>query len=222
MMNSQKLGDVNATTNYKPSTAALDVIIHQDDNHQLRLSGDIPVSLDWAHGFAATIGNNQKMRAHSAGIRLAPFGGVAPKILRNAAGMFQADLELTGPPLHPAVNGTLAITGGGGDVVPIGVTVSDFELRLLASPTSIEIAELSAKAGDGTLSGSGSIALHDNYSPDAIDVILQRYISGPRSLPSSTTQKLAGRFMQAAPRTSRASREKSMSSIRQFIPTWIF
>ena len=39
MMNSQRLGDVNATADYKPSTAALDVAIHQDQNHQLRLSG---------------------------------------------------------------------------------------------------------------------------------------------------------------------------------------
>jgi autotransporter translocation and assembly factor TamB len=173
VMNSQRLGDLNATANYRPSTAALDVALHQDQNHQIRLSGDIPVGLNWAHGFAATIGNNQKIRVYSAGIRLAPFGGVAPRTLRNAAGLLQANLELTGPPLHPAINGIIAIAGGGGDFVPIGVTVTDFEMRLLASPTSIEIAELSAKAGDGTLSGSGSIALHDNYSPGAINASLQ-------------------------------------------------
>jgi autotransporter translocation and assembly factor TamB len=173
VMNSQRLGDLNARTNYRPSTAALDVTLHQDQNHQLSLNGDIPVSLNWAHGFAATIGNNQKIRVYSAGIRLAPFGGVAPKTLRNVAGLLQADLELTGPPLHPAINGTLAIGGGGAEVVPIGVTVTDFEMRLLASPTSIKIAELSAKAGDGTLSGSGLIALHDNYSPGAINTSLQ-------------------------------------------------
>ncbi len=57
--------------------------------------------------------------------------------------------------------------------MPIGVTVTNFELRLLASPASIEIAKLSAKAGEGTLSGGGSIALHDNYSPGAIDATLQ-------------------------------------------------
>jgi len=173
VMNSQRLGDVNATTDYKPSTAALDVTLHQDHNHELRLSGDIPASLNWAHGFAATIGNSQKIRVYSSGIRLTPFGGIAPKTLKNAAGLLQADLELTGPPLHPAINGTLAITSGGGDVVPIGVTVTNFELRLLASPTSIEIAELSAKAGEGTLRGSGSIALHENYSPGAINASLQ-------------------------------------------------
>jgi translocation and assembly module TamB len=173
MMNSQRLGDVNATADYRPSTAVLDATLHQDLNHQLRLSGDIPVILNWSHGFAATIGNNQTMRVYSAGIRLTPFGGVAPKTLRNAAGLLQADLELTGSPLHPAINGAIAITGGAGKVVPIGVTVTDFEMRLLASPTSIEIAELSAKAGDGTLSGSGSMALHDNYSPGAINATLQ-------------------------------------------------
>jgi autotransporter translocation and assembly factor TamB len=173
MMNSQRLGDVNATADYRPSTVALDVTLHQDQNHLLRLSGDIPVSLNWSHGFAATIGNNQTMRVYSAGIRLTPFGGVSPKTLRNAAGLLQADLELTGPPLHPAINGTIAITGAGGDVVPIGITVTGFEMRLLASPTSIQIAELSAKAGDGTLSGGGSIALHDKYSPGAINATLQ-------------------------------------------------
>jgi autotransporter translocation and assembly factor TamB len=173
IMNSQRLGDLNATADYRPSTVALDVTLHQDQNHQLRLSGNVPVRLDWAHGFAATIGNNQTMRLYSAGIRLTPFGSIAPQTLRNAAGLLQADLELTGPPLRPEINGTIAITGGGGDIVPIGVTVSNFEMRLLASPTSIEIAELSAKAGDGTLSGSGSIALNDNYSPGALNATLQ-------------------------------------------------
>src|SRR5262249_36919450 len=119
-VNSQKLGDVNATANYRPSTADLDATLHQDRNHQLRLSGDIPVSPSWSHGFAAAIGNNQKMRVYTAGIRLAPFSGIAPRTLRNVAGLLQADLGLTGPPLHPAINGTMAITGAGGDVVPIG------------------------------------------------------------------------------------------------------
>ncbi len=173
VMNSQRLGDLNARANYRPSKAALEVTLHQDQNHQLSLNGDIPVSLNWAHGFAATIGNNQKTRVYSAGIQLAPFGGIAPKTLRNAAGLLQADLELTGPPLHPAINGTIAIAGGGVDIVPIGVTVADFEMRLRASPASIEIAELAAKAGNGALSGSGTIALRANYSPGAINASLQ-------------------------------------------------
>jgi hypothetical protein len=42
-----KAGDLNATADYRPSTAALDVTLHQDDNHQLRLSG-IPQRHDWA------------------------------------------------------------------------------------------------------------------------------------------------------------------------------
>jgi autotransporter translocation and assembly factor TamB len=173
MMNSQRLGDVNATADYRPSTAVLDATLHQDLNHQLKLSGDIPMILNWSHGFSATIGNNQTMRVYSAGIRLTPFGGVAPKTLRNSVGLLQADLEMTGSPLHPAINGAIAITGGAGKVVPIGVTVTDLEMRLLASPAHIEIAELSARAGDGTLSGSGSIALHDYYSPGAINATLQ-------------------------------------------------
>src|SRR5260370_26350658 len=108
-----------------------------------------------------------------AGIRVGLFGGVVQRTVRNVAGLLQADLEWTGPPLHPAINGTIAIADDGVDIVPIGVTVTDFEMRLRASPASIEIAELAAKAGNGALSRSGTIALHDNYSPGAINASLQ-------------------------------------------------
>jgi autotransporter translocation and assembly factor TamB len=174
-MNSQRLGDVNAIANYKPSTATLDLTLHQDQSHQLRLSGDIPVSLDWSHGFAARIGSNEQLRLFSAGIRLSPFAGIAPRTLRNAAGLLQADLELSGPPLHPTANGTIAIDGAGGDIVPIGVKVTDLEVRLMVSPTSIELVKLSAKAGDGTLSGNGSIALRENYSLGPIDATIRAH-----------------------------------------------
>ena len=174
-VNSERLGDVNATVDYRPSRAILDVTLHQDPNHQLKLSGEIPLSLDWSNGFAARIGNNQKLRVFSDGIRLAPFSGVVPRSLKNAAGLLRADLELTGPPFHPAINGTVAITGAGGDVVPIGVKVTDFAMRLAVSPDGIRIVELSAKAGDGTLSGSGSMSLDENFSPGTIDATLRAH-----------------------------------------------
>jgi autotransporter translocation and assembly factor TamB len=173
VMNAQRLGDLDAAAKYVPSSAALDVTLHQDRGHQLKLNGQIPIKLNWARGFAATIGNNENIQIHSSGIRLAPFGAVAPQTLRNAAGLLLVDLKLAGRPLRPAINGTLAISGGSVDVVPIAVTVRNVEVRLLASPANIEIAQLSANAGDGSLSGSGSIALHDNYSPDAIDATLR-------------------------------------------------
>ena len=172
-VNSQVLGDLNATVNYRPSTVSLDAIMHQDQSHQLSLRGEIPLVLNWAHGFLARIGNNQKMRLYSDGIRLELFAGVAPKTLKDAAGLLKADLALTGPPTHPVVNGTFTLAGAKGYIVPLGVKVSDLEMRLLASPTSISIAELSARAADGTITGNGSIVLHDNYSPGAIDISLQ-------------------------------------------------
>src|SRR5260370_4897425 len=119
------------------------------------------------------MGKNKKRVVERAGIGLGPVWSFAPKTVRKAAGLLQADLELTGPPLHPAINGTIAIAGGGVDIVPIGVTVADLEMRLRASQASIEIGELAAKAGNGGLSGSGTIAFHDNYSPGAINASLE-------------------------------------------------
>ena len=173
VMNAQRLGDLNAAARYMPSSAVLDVTLQQDRDHQLKLNGQIPINLNWTRGFAATIGNNENIQIRSTGIRLAPFAAVAQQTLRNAAGLLLVDLKLDGPPFHPAINGTMAISGAGADIVPVGVTVTNVEMRLLASPANIQITHLSAKAGDGSLSGSGSIALQDNYSPGAINSTLQ-------------------------------------------------
>jgi autotransporter translocation and assembly factor TamB len=172
VMNDQRLGDLNAAARYMPSSAVLDATLNQDRDHQLKLNGQIPINLNWTRGFAATIGNNENIQIHSAGIRLAPFGAFAQQTLKNVAGLLLVDLKLDGPPFHPAINGTIAIRGGNADIVPVGVTVTNVEIRLLASPANIQIAQLSAKAGDGSLSGSGSIALQDNYSPGAINATL--------------------------------------------------
>src|ERR1700751_1208513 len=110
-------------------------------------------------------------------------GGIAPRTLRNVSGQLQTDLQLKGSPFHPAISGTINVNGDG-EIVPIGVKVADFEMRLLASPTAIEIAQLSAKSGDGSLSARGSLALRDNYSPGAIDAVLQFH-----QWPGITTQQ---------------------------------
>ncbi len=172
VINSQTAGDLRATVEYRPSSVALDVTLHQDANNKLQLTGEVPVSLTWVHGFAVTIGADENLRVYSARIRLAPLGAVVPRMLRNLSGELQTDLELTGSPFHPAISGTIDINAGG-EAVPLGVTVADLKLRLQASPTAIEIAEFSAKAGSGSLNGSGSIALRDNYSPGAITATLQ-------------------------------------------------
>jgi autotransporter translocation and assembly factor TamB len=171
-MNSQKIGDLNATVNYKPSAIALNATLAQEPNRQLSLTGEVPVHLNWTHGFAATIGNNENLRLYTDGISLAPLAGFASRTFKDAGGVLHTDLDLTGPPFHPAINGSLGITGGRGKIVPLGVTISDIEIGLRASPTSIMIVQLSAKAADGTLSGSGAVALN-NYSPGAINVTLQ-------------------------------------------------
>ena len=171
--NSQRLGDVNAAVHYESGRARGELVLYQNRTHQLTLSGDIPIGLQLSHGFSVTIGHSQKVRVYTSGIQLEPFAGVVPKALHNAAGLLQADLAITGSPFDPVINGNLAITGGAGQVVPIGVTVTDIEMRLLASPTSFEIPKFAAQAGDGTLSGMASVALGNNYAPSAMNASLQ-------------------------------------------------
>ena len=171
-LNAQNAGNIDARFEYKEPSINLGLVCHQDAKHSLELRGNVPLKLSWVHGFTATIGTDERLRLHTAGIRLAPFAALAAGTLRNAQGMLRADLALAGAPFHPEITGDVQVDGSS-EIIQTGVTIRSFNMRLKASPAKIEIARLEALAGKGSLQGSGIIALHNDYSPGAVDVRIQ-------------------------------------------------
>ncbi len=171
-INSQSAGNINAGFEYQGPKFSLGLICHQDANHRLELSGEVPLTLRWSRGFTVIIGNDEHLRLQTAGLRLAPYAALASGTVSNAKGMLRADLTLTGFPFRPEMTGDVQVDGSG-EIVQTGVTIRSFNMRLKAAPARIEIARLEALAGKGYLRSSGTIALHNGYSPGALDVHIQ-------------------------------------------------
>jgi hypothetical protein len=166
-INSQPLGDLGATIRYDAKDAIVDATLRQDPEHTLGVRGTIPMNLNWANGFLVRLGTGSNLKIFSPGLRLAPFAQFAPQTVRNVGGLVGIDLALTGQLTHPVAIGTIALNSGAGEIVPLGVTVTDVKTILSLSPTELRFAEISARAGDGTLTGGGSVHLTD-YAPGAI------------------------------------------------------
>jgi autotransporter translocation and assembly factor TamB len=170
-MNSQPLGDLGAKLHYEAEDATVDATLRQDRAHIVSVRGGIPMNLSWANGFLIHLGTNTSLKILSPGLRLAPFAQFAPKAVRNVGGLIAIDLALTGPLTHPVTNGTISLNSAAGEIVPLGVNVTEVKSVLLLSPTELRFTEISARAGDGTLTGGGSVRL-SNYLPGAIGLRL--------------------------------------------------
>jgi translocation and assembly module TamB len=92
--------------------------------------------------------------------------------------------------------GSIAIPNGKAMVVPLRVNVEQIALEVQFAPGTVRLARLSAKAGDGSINGSGQLALH-GYAPDRIDasISLDRWpaISTPQYVAHTSGRvRLAG------------------------------
>ncbi|MBV8361429.1 MAG: translocation/assembly module TamB domain-containing protein [Deltaproteobacteria bacterium] len=169
-MSQQRIGDLNADAAYNPGTANLKVTLYQDPTHQMALTGMVPVTLDWAHGFHLHLGNDLALRLYSAGLRL---GGLAvlapPRMINHASGQLAFDIAISGQPTHPAANGTITLDNLGVEVLPLGLKINNSFAHMRITPTLFTLERMVINAGDGSITAAGTVAL-TNYAPGAINL----------------------------------------------------
>lgn len=107
-----------------------------------------------------------------AGVELDVANAFAPEGVTAIAGTLDADLRLAGTLAAPAPSGAIELRGGGVTLGPIGVAVTDIALVVRADPARIEVARLSARAGEGGLDAGGSVALA-GLEPQSLDLRLE-------------------------------------------------
>ena len=168
VVNTERIGDFNGMIDYGAAGAVVRSTLIQDANHKLTITGTVPLKLSWSNGIVARVGNNQNIKVYSAGVALGPFASIVPQSLNNAVGLLQVDLLLNGSVTHPVIHGTMRLVDAGAEVVALGIKVSDIRTEVRISPTELQVSELSARSGDGTLAGAASISLQ-SYSPTAIN-----------------------------------------------------
>jgi translocation and assembly module TamB len=168
-VNDQLIGEVSATLRYQAGRAAIDATAHQDVQDQVTVRGTIPVALEWAQGFKAKLSGDTDLKITSARLKLGPLAALAPGKVRDFEGLAAIDLILRGPVMQPTFNGSIRLAGVKGEIVPLGVKVSEMHARIEIDERAMRVVSLAAESGTGTIDGAGAIMLHD-YSPTAVQL----------------------------------------------------
>lgn len=153
----------DAVFSYAARKALVDVSLRQDDSHSLRANGTIPVALAWSPRFQAEPAGEMDLRATSRGIDLAFLDAFTAGSVQNLVGTLAVDVTARGTVKDPKAQGHIDLSAKF-LIKPLNVDVRDAIARIEVDPHQIRLANLRASAGDGTLSGRGTIDL-EQYSP---------------------------------------------------------
>lgn len=154
----QTYADLTAHATYRQDRLDLNLLLRQDATHTLTVEGGVPVSLGWAGEGSAPVLGEANLRAHSDGLSLG-FLGLLSKEVRDVQGTLSMDVRVRGPANALAPSGQIRLQQGQAQVIPLGLRLKDMELQVGLTPDAVQITQLSARAGDGRLTGSGKLAL---------------------------------------------------------------
>lgn len=165
---SHPIGDLSAVIKYQPDSAAIDAVLRQRPDNVLTVSGTVPISLQWANGFKANVRDGIDLRVNAPRLDLAQLSAfIPPSEVRDFQGVASIDLALRGSITHPAPTGAVKIAGVKGEIVPLGVKISEMHAAIGVDPQEIRVATLEVRSGGGAIHGAGAIGLNA-YMPETV------------------------------------------------------
>ena len=167
----QPLGDVNTGMNYRGERATFDAVVQQNAGGRLTATGSVPMSLSWNHGVKSKIGNALDLTVNSTRLSLAQLATLFPDQVRKFHGAATVDLRVQGTLKQPQPTGSVKVIGVGGEIVPLGITISDAQLIVGLEPNQVRVETIEAHSGRGAITGNGVIGL-EQYAPSALGVNL--------------------------------------------------
>jgi autotransporter translocation and assembly factor TamB len=157
----QAYAGATADLTYKDKRAAVHLALHQDASHALNANGTLPVNLSWNNGFRADVADGLDFRAQSTGLSVAFLNAFSGKSAENIAGELSLDASARGALKQPELRGSFQLRNGKVKVVPLGIEINGIMMTGGLDSRSINVREITAKAKDGEIKGSGSLALRD-------------------------------------------------------------
>ncbi len=161
----QSYAGLVADLSYRQRQANLNLTVRQDATHTLTAIGKLPLSLSWDQGWRSDVTGDMDLRAKSAGLSLAFLNAYAAKTVSDVAGEISLDLTARGRPAAPALSGSFRLSDGKLRATLLNVPVDSITAEGSFDARVIRIQKLSARANDGTFSGSGLLTLQ-NYQID--------------------------------------------------------
>jgi autotransporter translocation and assembly factor TamB len=163
----QPLGDLNTRMNYAGERATFDAVLQQTATDHLTAIGSVPISLSWDHGIKTKIGSALDVTVNSPRLSLAQLGTLFPDDVKNFQGILAIDLRVQGTLKQPQAVGSVRISGVGGEIVPLGVTISNTKMIVGLDPNAVRVKTIEAHSGHGSISGNAEIGLVQ-YAPSTL------------------------------------------------------
>jgi translocation-and-assembly-module (TAM) inner membrane subunit TamB-like protein len=169
-INQMQYQDVSLNGRYLSSRAAIEIAVHQDSQHWLSADAVLPVALGYENGLYHRISGDLTLRAKSPGIDLSFLDVLTEHALTGVRGTLSLDINAQGPIDNPHPRGYLALHDLNFTVAALNVPVRNLTAQLTFSPEDVRLVYLSAKARDGTLGGSGSVAIAEAAHPSNLQI----------------------------------------------------
>ena len=157
----QSYGGAVAEITYRERTAHVQLTIRQDADHTLTANGNLPLVLSWSPSWRAEPAGDMSVQVQSAGLSLAFVNAFAGDATQNINGTAALNVLVRGPIKNPVPRGTFALSNGTMTVKPLGVQLSAITMNGQLNAQTVSIQQISARAKDGTITGSGTVALKD-------------------------------------------------------------
>ena len=165
----QSYGGVIGDITYRSRTADVKLTVRQDADHVLTANGTIPLILRWSPQWQAEPTGDMNLRVQSSGLSIAFLNAFSGDAAQSIAGSFAVDVTAQGPMNTPVLRGTFQLQDGGLAIKPLGVQISSINADGKFDGQTVSLRQISARAKDGHLNGSGILSLKD-YSPQDFKV----------------------------------------------------
>src|SRR5438093_2762928 len=139
--------------------ASLHAVLVHPQAGELSAGGSVPLDLAWTGPRRDLAAAPLELVLRADRLDLTALRALAPHVIRRSAGFVTVDLRVTGTRAAPRPVGQLALEGGTLELVDTGLPYEDLRARIAANGTVLDLQELHARAGDGTVGGSGHLAV---------------------------------------------------------------
>ena len=160
----------SARFSYANGRAQAAAIIAQDPTHSLNANAELPLQVRWAQSFESRVTGELDLRAVSSGLDLAVLNAFPNSQLGDINGTLSLDVGARGPLQHPIPRGYIRLTDGRVLAKALKVAVTGGSADIQLGPGEVRLINLSARAGKGTLTGTGSLTLEPNGTPGQLNI----------------------------------------------------
>jgi translocation and assembly module TamB len=167
----QSYGGVIGDITYRSRSADIKLTVRQDADHVLTANGTIPLILRWSPQWQAEATGDMNLRVQSNGLSIAFLNAFSGDAAQSIAGIIVLDVTGQGPMTKPILRGTFQLKDGGVAIKPLGVQIAAINADGKFDGQTVSLRQISARAKEGRLNGSGILSLKD-YSPEDFKVSL--------------------------------------------------